>query len=73
MNEYIMYELNNHTIYVSRINGNQTIVPNKTNLTNMDFKRILHKNHMDDEIHSQTTYKKDLFKTIYKPTCFKSV
>ncbi len=65
MNEYITYEQNNHTIYVSRINGNQIIIPSNNNLTNIDFMRILHMNHMDDEILSQTTYKKELFKTIY--------
>lgn len=65
MNDYITYEMKNHTIYVSRINGNQIILPNNLNLTNKDLKRIFHKNHMDDEIANTNTYQKELFKTIY--------
>ncbi|MCK4551561.1 MAG: hypothetical protein KAU02_01495 [Tenericutes bacterium] len=37
MDDYITYELNNHTIYVSRINGNQIIVPSNTNITKKGF------------------------------------
>ncbi|PKK95299.1 MAG: hypothetical protein CVV60_01915 [Tenericutes bacterium HGW-Tenericutes-5] len=57
--------MKNHTIYVSRINGNQIILPNNPNLTNKDLKRIFHKNHMDDKIANTDTYQKELFKTIY--------
>lgn len=65
MNDYITYELSNHTIYVSRINGNQIILPNDPNITTKDLKGIFKKNHMDDEIPTQSIYKKELFKTIY--------
>jgi len=65
MNDYTTYELNNYTIYVSGINGNQIILPNDPNITNKDLKRIFMKNHMDDEIPTQLIYKKELFKTIY--------
>jgi uncharacterized protein len=65
MNEYITYELNNHKIYISQINGNQIILPNDPNITNKDLKRIFKKNHMDDEIPTQLIYKKEIFKTIY--------
>lgn len=65
MNETITYELNNHTIYISRINGNQIILPNNPNLAYKDLKRIFIKNHMNDEIPNASEYKKELFKTIY--------
>lgn len=71
MNDYITYELNNHTIYVSGINGNQIILPNGPNITPNDLKQIFKKNHMDDEIPTLLIYKKELLKTIYKPTCIK--
>ncbi len=65
MNDYTTYKLNNHTIYVSRFNGNQIILPNDPNITNKDLKRIFKKNHMKDEIPNPSEYKKELFKTIY--------
>lgn len=65
MKDHIAYELNNHTIYVSQINGNQIILPNYQNITNKDLKRIFKKNHMNDEIPNPSEYKKELFKTIY--------
>lgn len=65
MNDYVTYELNNHIIYVSRINGNQLILPNNPSLTDKDLKRIFKMNHMSDEIPTQMIYKKELFKTIY--------
>ncbi len=64
MNDYNTYELINHTIYVSQINGNQIMIPDSRYITNQDLKRIFHKNHMDEEIHTQPEYKKELFKTI---------
>lgn len=65
MNDYITYELKNHTIYVSQINGNQIIIPDSRYITNKDLKRIFHKNHMDEEIPAPQEYKKELFKTVY--------
>lgn len=65
MNEYITYVLNIHKIYVSGIIGNQIILPNEPNITTKDLKRIFKRNHMDDEIPSQSIYKKELFNIIY--------
>ena len=65
MNDHITYELNNNIIYVSKVNGNQILLPSSQDLSSKDLKRIFHTYHIDDEIHSQTTYKKELFKTIY--------
>jgi hypothetical protein len=56
MKDYLLYDLSNHTIYVSRINGNQIIVPSNTNLTNHDLRQIILKNHMNDEIPVTNTY-----------------
>lgn len=65
MNDYLTYDLNNHSVFVSRVNGNQILLPNSQNLSSKDLKRIFHKYHMDDEISVTNTYQKELFKTIY--------
>ncbi len=65
MKNYITYESKGHTIFVSLFNGNQIILPNNTNYTDKDLRRIFQKNDMDMEIPFQEMYKKDLFKTIY--------
>lgn len=65
MNNSITYELKNHTIYVSLVNGNQTLLPNIISLNDNDLKTIFNQNFMNEEIDSQKTYKKELFKTIY--------
>ncbi|XMB71869.1 4Fe-4S cluster-binding domain-containing protein [Mycoplasmatota bacterium WC30] len=65
MRNYITYESTGHTIFVSLFNGNQIILPNNTNYTNKNLKRIFQKNNMDIKITTQEIYKKEIFKTIY--------
>jgi sulfatase maturation enzyme AslB (radical SAM superfamily) len=65
MIDYLTYDLNNHTVFVSRVNGNQILLPSSQNPSSKDLKRIFHNYHRNDEIPVTNTYQKDLFKTIY--------
>jgi len=62
MRNYITYESTGHTIFVSLFNGNQIILPNNTNYTNKDLKRIFQKNNMDMKIPTQEIYKRKYLK-----------